>query len=310
MKVPVNIESLILVVGVSGAGKASTSRSLSDQGYQCLDNFPVPLLNDFFENVARKDSTSKYKHTAIIPDVSTSSDVLELVMIVNSLKEERIDSRRIKLIFLNAATPKLLIRYSETRRAHPGFDPSLDANLSDSIGRERDMLRPLRQLADKILDTTDYKVNKLREQLKLFLETLGKKPVNTVFISVISFGFKYGAPRQCDLQIDVRFIKNPYWEPELTEKTGLAKEVSDYVFSHTNSQVFFTRYLDLLKFLLPLYKAAGKSYLNIGIGCTGGKHRSVAVAEELCKRLSKSFSSSDNASEFDIAVQHRDIGRE
>ena len=301
-----NLDSLILVVGVSGAGKASTARSLSDQGYHTLDNFPVKLIPNFLELAGTKDTDSRYKHIAIIPEIPNLKAVNELIELLTSIRQDKFLSQKVRLIFLNCQTGTLLTRYSETRRAHPWFDPSLDNSLSDTIVRERSMLKPVRHLADKVIDTSDFMVNRLREQLKLYISTLVDRPVTTVFVTIISFGFKYGVPRQCDLQIDVRFVKNPYWEPHLSSKTGLTKEVSEYVLSHKNCQLFMGRYLGLLNFLLPLYKSEGKSYINIGVGCTGGKHRSVAIAEELGKRLSYDLGKND----FDITVQHRDVGKE
>lgn len=291
-----HIESLVLVTGMSGAGKSTAMAVLEDSGYFCIDNLPVPLLEDFL--TLSETGGDRYRRTALLLDINSKesrSDIVTFIQSYNPRPENLI------LIFFDADNPAIIRRYGETRRPHPGFDAIKDRNLEDTIQRERSRLLPVKEVANFVCDTSKYNVHALRRELGDFISSLGKVPGRSVRINFLSFGFKYGIPLDCDLLADVRFLKNPFFIEELRELGGLDTPISDYVLQSDGCQEFLTRYTDLLGFLLPRYIVEGKAYVNIGIGCTGGKHRSVAVAQELSTRLS--------GGNYLISVKHRDLSR-
>jgi UPF0042 nucleotide-binding protein len=203
------------------------------------------------------------------------------------------------LIFLDADTRSIVRRYSETRRPHPGFDPAKDKSLEETIQRERARLQPIKEAADLVLDTSSMNIHALKRELRDFLQNLGTVSARSMLVNFLSFGFKRGTPIDCDLIVDVRFLKNPHFIEDLREQDGRDQPVRDYVFSSPDAAEFVRRYAELLSFLLPKYQFEGKAYLNIGVGCTGGKHRSVAIAEALSKTI--------DPSRYLVSVKHRDI---
>jgi UPF0042 nucleotide-binding protein len=271
-----HFDSLVLVTGISGAGKSTAMHLLSDSGYYVVDNLPLPLLQHFLD--FSSSAGVRYRKTALLLDVDSQESQKLLTDMLGKLQGR---AKKIQLVFLDADTRAVLRRYSETRRPHPGFNPDLDASLEDAIQREREKLQPLKEIANLVLDTSEFTVHSLKRELREFLLSLGTIVSQSMRVNFLSFGFKYGVPLDCDLIADVRFLTNPHYVESLREKTGLDPAVRDYVFASPDASEFVTRYVDLLNFLLPRYQFEGKAYVNIGIGCSGGKHRSVAVAQQL-----------------------------
>ena len=289
-----HIASLIIVTGVSGAGKSSAMALLSDCGYYVVDNLPVPLLGQFFD--FSRGAVSRYRNTALLIDVDSKENRTELLAAIQSRGGR---PSNLKVIFLDADDPTIVRRYSETRRPHPGFDPQKDTTLADTITRERSRLQPIKESADLLVDTSTFNIHALRRELREFLNTLGVVGSAGLRINFLSFGFKHGVPLDCDLIVDVRFLRNPHFVDHLRQQDGRDPQVRDYVFETPEATEFVSRYTELLAFLLPKYQAEGKAYLNVGIGCTGGKHRSVAIAEALAHR--------PDLSGYLLSVKHRDI---
>jgi UPF0042 nucleotide-binding protein len=288
-----HINSLIIVTGLSGAGKSSAMALLADSGYYVVDNLPVPLLGQFFD--FSQGAVARYRNTALLIDVDSRESRVQLLSIVGS-KGSRPEN--LKVIFLDADDHSIVRRYSETRRPHPGFDPAQDTTLKDTISRERSRLQPIKEAADLLVDTSSFNIHALRRELRSFLDSLGSVGRSSMRVNFLSFGFKHGIPLDCDLVIDVRFLRNPHFVEDLRHQDGRDAAVRDYVFGTPEASEFVDRYSDLLAFLLPRYQAEGKAYLNVGIGCTGGKHRSVAIAEALAKRA--------DTEHYLVSVKHRD----
>jgi RNase adapter protein RapZ len=289
-----HISSLVLITGMSGAGKSTASAVMSDLGFYVIDNLPVPLFSNFIEY--SKSTPEKFTRTALLMDIDSQNKQKEMLALIKRLESEKM---RLHLLFLDCRTDVILKRYSETRRPHPNFNPHKDKTLQDTIQRERERLMPFLENASLRIDTSEMTVHALKRELKAFVDSLSQCPEKTTRINFVSFGFKYGIPPDCDLVIDVRFLPNPYFVKGLRDKTGLDTEVKQYVLSSEQAAEFLDRYADLLEFLLPLYVFEGKSYLNIGIGCTGGRHRSVTIAQELYQRI--------NHEDYLVSVQHRDV---
>lgn len=289
-----HIDSLILIAGLSGAGKSSVQNALEDHGYLVVDNLPVALFSSLIES--SRNEPEKYKRTALLMLVDSTSKQEALLL---ALKKLEAFKNKTEIIFLDCSTSIIIKRYSETRRPHPGFAPSRDGRLKDAIERERSRLAPIKELANLVIDTSTMNVHELRRRVGKFVENLPRAEKTSLRVNFTSFGFKYGLPRDCDLVADVRFLKNPYFVSELKEKTGLQKEVQDYVLKEKEAREFLTKYSDLLNFLIPNYIHEGKAYLNIGVGCTGGKHRSVTIAKELKKAT--------DFSNCVVSVIHRDV---
>jgi len=267
---------------------------LSDSGYYVVDNLPVPLLQNFL--AFSRHSGARFKYTALLLDIDSQESRGQLLPL---LKGEGTSYPNLKVVFLDADTPAIVRRYSETRRPHPGFDPSKDKTLEDTIQRERLRLQPIKEIADFVIDTSAFNVHSLKRELRGFLSSLDAQGGRSMRVNFLSFGFKKGAPIDCDLIVDVRFLRNPHFIESLRDKDGRDPEVRQYVFESSDATEFVTRYADLLRFLLPRYQFEGKAYINVGVGCTGGKHRSVAIAEALSQTV--------DTSEFLVSVKHRDI---
>lgn len=290
-----HLSSVVLVTGLSGAGKSTASKVLSDLGFYTIDNLPVGLLAGF-TGISKQDP-SRYSSSCLLIDIDSTRSVQGFLDDLEDIRK----AKCIRTIFLDCTTETIVKRYSETRRPHPYFDPHRDGTLSDTVDRERGRLLPLRERSDFVIDTSDLNVHDLKRELTRIAGEFSQDISSLIRINFLSFGFKYGPPFDCDLLIDVRFLPNPYFIEELRPKTGQDTEVASYVLEQENAREFLTRYISLLEFLIPHYIFEGKAYLNIGVGCTGGKHRSVAIAESLAKSL--------NSEERLTGVKHRDIMR-
>ncbi len=290
------LDAFVLVSGLSGAGKTTALSTLSDLGFYTVDNLPVPLFNQFLE--LAQSAPRRYKHTALLMDIDSREKLTDLMQDIAKFPT---DTTKPFLLFLDATPDKIVTRYSETRRPHPGFNPERDKTLLGAIERERNRLAPLKEIANLVINTTNLSVHDLRREIRNFVSSLAPKENKNVRINFLSFGFKYGLPIDCDIVADVRFLPNPYFVAELRDHTGKDQAVSDFVMNQPEAEEFIRRYLDLLKFLVPKYIHEGKAYINIGIGCTGGKHRSVVIADKLAGLIAHP--------DCLVSVQHRDVGR-
>jgi len=277
---------LVIISGMSGAGKASALKTFEDLGYYCVDNLPVGLISNFAELVL--DSV-EIERAALVVDIREGARLDKLPQILASLRR----LLKTTVVFLEADTDVLIRRYSETRRPHPlGRDTSVRASLT----AERRRLQPLRSLADVVIDTTKFNVHELRAQLTERFQ--GGNRDKNILISCVSFGYREGVPEDADLVFDVRFLPNPHFIPKFRPLTGRHPEVAKYIRSFPQTREFIHRISELLIYLIPHYIREGKSYLTIAFGCTGGKHRSVMIAEEVKKLLSKAG--------YNVKVVHRD----
>ncbi len=281
-----NKRRIFIVTGLSGAGKSQALKIFGDFGFYCVDNLPLALFKNFTDYVKQN---GERKDIALGIDVREGGRLRDMPKILNSMVQ---DDFVVKVIFLDASEECLIRRFSETKHRHP-----IHKKLAAAIAHEREVMSPIRTMADKVIDTSDLKLGELKEKLSALM---GLTREGDMQISVVSFGFKNGILKDCDIVMDVRFLPNPYYIAELREKTGLDKDVQDYIMSFKETKEFAEKFADLIKYLIPKYIKEGKSYLTIAMGCTGGKHRSVFMAHELAQRLVKAGL---NATEF-----HRDIG--
>lgn len=281
----------VIVTGLSGAGKSCAVNVLEDIGYFCIDNMPPQLIPKFAEICKDNEDISK---VAIVTDIRGGTMFLQLNDNIEELKKRGLN---VKVLFVDANRHVVKQRYKETRRRHPLFDIA-NGDIDKAIDAECDILEPMKQAADYYIDTSLMSTSTLKENiLNIFLDS----PSDSMTISCISFGFKYGVPNEADLVFDVRCLPNPFYIPELKTKTGLDKEVRDYVMKFDSSKTLMDKLTDLIDFLIPQYLHEGKSQLVIAFGCTGGKHRSVTFAENMCKHIS------DN--HLKARVLHRDINK-
>jgi UPF0042 nucleotide-binding protein len=284
----------IVLTGLSGSGKSQAIRALEDLGYFCVDNLPITLMPTLAELTLR--AGTEISKAAVVVDVREGALLSQFPKTYKQL--QAMPNLNPKLIFLEATDAALVRRFSETRRPHP-LAP--DRSVQEGIHDERARLRPIRRLADEIIDTSEMTVHDLRRAF-LGLSRDGSPQAGLV-VTILSFGFKHGIPVDSDLLFDVRFLPNPHFVPGLREHTGRDAEVIAFINQSTATGEFLDRTTNLLEFLIPQYVSEGKSYLTIGIGCTGGRHRSVAVAEALRKRLGK-------LDGVRLRVRHRDISNE
>ena len=283
---------ILIISGLSGAGKSRAASFLEDMGFYIVDNMPAALILKFAEFCA--GGSQRYDKVALVYDVRTSNSPTELFDVLDTLKHSGVCS----LLFLEAEPETIIKRYKETRRRHPLMKQA--DSLEKAVLEEKDMMAPLRQRADYVIDTTHLSTAQLRgELLRNFGSGAAEKEGMTV--SVTSFGFKHGLPMEADLVFDVRFMPNPYYIQELREKTGLDRAVSDYVFSFQQTHDYMAKLRDLLAFTLPLYAEEGKTELVIAIGCTGGHHRSVAVTHALAADIRDLG--------YRVRENHRDMNR-
>ena len=281
----------VIVTGMSGAGKTSVAHILEDIGYYCIDNMPPSLISNFV-SLCQNSSLSMDK-IAFVIDARSGERISDLSDELVTLKK---GGHKCELLFLESSDEYIVKRYKETRRKHPHAG---NGRVEDGIKEERRLLSSLSEQADYVIDTSGLLTRQLREQiLGLFEE---RRKYENISVNIISFGFKNGIPLDSDLMFDVRFLPNPFYEPELKELTGLTEEVSSYVLKSDAAQNFLSRLEEMIKFLLPQYAEEGKMQLVISIGCTGGKHRSVTIAEALGKYLLKN--------NYLTVVNHRDINK-
>jgi UPF0042 nucleotide-binding protein len=284
---------LLILTGMSGAGRSTVAHSLEDLGWYVVDNLPPSLL----PALAKQSSDGELPALAVVVDVRGGKFFDDLNAALANLKSDGIQSR---LLFLDASDQSLVARFESTRRPHPlqGGD-----RISDGIDRERAKLHELRESADVVIDTSNLNVHQLAKRTS---EIFAEGMIEGVRLNILSFGYKYGIPVDADLVLDCRFIPNPHWVPELRPLTGLDQAVSDRVFSNEGVTEFVGDYVKLIKDMLPGFIREGKKYLTIAIGCTGGKHRSVAISTEIAKQLGQTGT--------DLAISahavHRDLGRE
>ncbi|MBJ8326045.1 RNase adapter RapZ [Streptococcus pacificus] len=271
--------NLVIVTGMSGAGKTVAIQSFEDLGYFTIDNMPPTLMPKFLELVLQANENHK---VALVVDMRSRLFFSELTNILDDL--ELNDQISVKILFLDATDSELISRYKETRRSHP---LSADGRVLDGIKLERELLAPLKSLSQNVVDTTTLTPRQLRQTI--VDQFSGDNQQKMFRIEVISFGFKYGLPLDADLVFDVRFLPNPHYQPELRPMTGLDQPVYDYVMNHQESEEFYQHLMTLLQPILPSYRKEGKSTLTIAIGCTGGQHRSVAFAHRIAEELKQDW---------------------
>ena len=280
---------LLIVTGMSGAGKSQAANALEDMGYYCVDNIPPTIIPALVNLSLREGST--LKKIAIVTDIRGGDMFSDLEDILYQLKNQEIEY---KIIFIDADDNVLVRRYKENRRKHPLSEGTI--SISDAVREERKRLETIRAVSDYVVDTTYISISQLREKL---LDIFGMGVKKSLNIQCKSFGFKYGADTEADLVIDVRCLPNPFYIEELKNKTGLEKQVRDYVLSTDESKQFFEKLAEFIDCAVPLYSKEGKSQLIIAFGCTGGKHRSVTFAQLMCKRLTEK--------NYNCKAIHRDI---
>jgi UPF0042 nucleotide-binding protein len=280
----------LIITGLSGAGKSQTAGILEDLGYYCVDNMPAELMPRFAELCI--DAEGKYNKVALVSDIRGNKSFDGLFIAIEQMEAL---GCKFSILFIEASNSSIIKRYKETRRRHP-----LDhdgKSIESAINEERSLLKPLRDRADYIIDTTDYPLAALQRTLSdYFTENKSEKPLN---VNLMSFGFRNGLPNDADLVFDVRFLPNPHYVPKLKNLTGRDKAVRDYIFTYEQTNTFVSMLKPLIEFLLPLYIAEGKPSLNIAFGCTGGKHRSVALAEYFSSEIAKLG--------YKTTCNHRDI---
>jgi UPF0042 nucleotide-binding protein len=279
----------VIVTGMSGAGKSSVLKMLEDAGYFCVDNLPISLLMKFARLALKESSTSN--KVALGIDIRSGQALEELGGVLEDAKQA---GYHYEILFLEARTDVLVKRYKETRRIHP---LSGNGRVDLGIEQERRKLKFLKERADYIIDTSRLLIRELKVEVDNIFVKDGTS--HNFYITILSFGFKYGIPNDVDLVFDVRFLENPYYILELKQKTGNDDEVKNFVLSLPQTTVFLEKLIDMLLFLIPNYMAEGKTQLVIGIGCTGGRHRSVALTNEIEKRL--------KTMEYSIKAEHRDV---
>lgn len=282
-------KQLLIVTGMSGAGKTVTVKSLEDMGYFVVDNLPPELLGSFWELINNSDDFTK---AAVVIDLRVRGFYKDLVEEINSLE----DSQNVQstVVFLDATDDVLVSRYKETRRLPP---LATNGRLLDGIQQERSILNSVRNLSNIIIDTSDLTTKELKKRLAV---EFNNNRTKTFSIEVLSFGFKYGIPIDADIVIDVRFLPNPFYIADLKPFTGLDRRVFDYVMEKDETKIFYEKFLDMLKIAIPGYIKEGKEKLTVAIGCTGGQHRSVSIAVQLAKDLSKKYK---------VDISHREISR-
>ena len=281
-----------LISGLSGAGRSTAAKVLEDLGWFVVDNLPAALITTMVDLGAR--ARGEITRIAVVMDVRSRAFTTDLAAVIKDLDGRGYPPR---LLFLEASDAALVRRFEQVRRSHPLQG---DGRLVDGINRERELLRPLREAADLVVDTSTTTVPTLRATLE---RAFGADYEHRMRVTMVSFGYKYGLPMDSDLVVDVRFLPNPFWIPELRDKTGRDQPVRDYVLSQEGCGEFVDRYLELLGLVGAGYRREGKHYITVSIGCTGGKHRSVAISEEIARRLADS-------SGMTVSVAHRDLGRE
>jgi len=280
---------IVIITGLSGSGKSTAVRALEDEGFFCLDNLPVSLVTTFIELV--EHSREDIKDVALVMDIRSRDFIKGYDQVFQDIASA---GHSVKIFFFDATDEVLIRRFSETRRRHPALE---GASVPEGIRFERDQLAGLRRIATAIIDTSEMNVHRLKEVV--ITSVKGGEGVLEMQVNLQSFGFRYGIPLESDLVMDVRFLPNPYFVAALRPFSGVDEGVRDYVLGQKETMVFLERFRDMLEFLLPGYRREGKSYLSVSIGCTGGRHRSVAIAEELYQYFRQR--------NVNIKITHRDI---
>jgi RNase adapter protein RapZ len=285
---------LLVISGLSGAGKSQASKLFEDLGYYCVDNLPPRLLDEFL--ALRDSEPDQYRRTALVLDIR-AGDPAPAVQRAAAAMAQR--GERLELIFLEASDASLISRFSETRHRHPLEETR--SGVQAGIAEERRRLARIRSLADHVVDTSGLSIGQLKDRLFGIVPRDGAGP-EVLRIDIVTFGFKYGIPLEADLVFDVRFLTNPYWEPELKPLSGLEEPVREYVLRQPAARRFLDLVVELMELTVPAYRVEGKQTLRVALGCTGGYHRSIALAEELARRLEPLEKSS-------VAVFHRELER-
>lgn len=280
----------VIVTGMSGGGKSTALKMLEDAGFYCVDNLPISLVEKFVELISTPNS--EISKVVLGLDVRSDQSFEDATRILTQLKKK---GYTFEILFMDTDENVLIKRYKETRRVHP---LALDGRVEDGVRREREVLKNIRQNADYVIDTTNLLTRELKAELdRIFVEN---GEYNSLMVTVMSFGFKYGIPADADLVFDVRFLPNPFYIEELKHKTGNDKEIQDFVMGYEEAEGFMNKLTDMIHFLIPNYVKEGKYRLVIAIGCTGGKHRSVTLANELYKRMK-------DKGNYGMKLYHRDI---
>ena len=279
----------LIVTGMSGAGKTQATKFLEDIGYFCIDNMPLKLFPKFGEMYKHSEFTSK--KTALVTDIRSGDDFSDLYLFIADMKAI---GEPIKVVFIDCTDAVILNRYKENKRLHPLAE---DGNNGAAIEMERKKLLHLKEISDVIIDTSAYSIWELKKNIVKLFGTADDE--TGIKVNVVSFGYKHGVPQTCDLVFDVRFLDNPYYVEGLRDLTGDDAAVRNYVAKSPNCPEFLEKVTDLIAFLLPLYRSEGKEILEVGIGCTGGKHRSVAIANEIARRFKNEG--------YAVFQEHRDI---
>lgn len=281
---------VVVITGMSGAGKTVAIQSFEDLGYFCVDNMPPALLPKLLELV---NETGKVTKVALVFDLRSQAFYDEIIEMLKTIEDDQ--GGNAKILFLDATDDELVSRYKETRRSHP---LAMDGRVLDGIKKERSILEIIKVQAQLVIDTSDISPRQLREKIFANFDKIKSSPFH---VDVMSFGFKYGLPIDADVVMDVRFLPNPYYIPELRNLTGVNQAVADYVMDCQESQDFYEQFLKLLDLVIPGYKKEGKTTVTIAIGCTGGQHRSVALAEKIGHAL--------EAQDYLVHISHRDMNK-
>lgn len=282
---------LIILSGISGSGKTTAVKALEDDGFYCIDNLPVRLFKPFIELFEKNGE--QHKGIVLVADIRGIEFLKGYEVTVKKLKKA---GHQIDFIFIDATDDVLIRRYSETRRKHPALNVS---SIQEGIRIERELLAPLRLISNSVIDTSELSVHQLKELIIRVVN--GEKSETPFTINIQSFGFRYGIPLESNIVMDVRFLPNPFFISELKDKNGLDNDVREYVLSSVKTAEFLEHFFPLINFLIPQYQKEGKAYLTISIGCTGGKHRSVAIADATAIMLEEKFKN--------VRAIHRDIDK-
>ncbi|MDQ4034588.1 MAG: RNase adapter RapZ [Chloroflexota bacterium] len=287
------IEHFVVISGLSGAGKSQASKLFEDLGYSCVDNLPAALLDGFL--ALRRAEPERYRRSALVLDIRAGDPAPAIERAAAALASE---GTPLELVFLEASDASLVSRFSETRHRHPLQETR--SGVQASIAEERRRLARTRDLANHVIDTSGLSIGQLKD--RLFAVVPRESATDELRIDIVTFGFKYGIPLEADLVFDVRFLTNPYWDPQLKPLSGLEEPVRDFVLGQPTARRFLELVTELLELTVPAYRAEGKGQLRVALGCTGGYHRSIALAEELRRRLARV----DHTS---VAVFHRELER-
>jgi RNase adapter protein RapZ len=286
-------QKIFIITGLSGSGKSTAISAFEDAGFYCVDNMPMELVPKLFDLPVREDP--EVKGFVFVMDVRARNFLPNYSSGISLLESKNLFP---KTIFLKAEENTLLNRFSQTRRHHP---MSHHKSLMESIQAEKEMMISIEKNSDIIIDTTDFNVHQLKSRILDIIHS-GIKSKNSMKINIISFGFKYGMPHDADLVYDMRFLPNPYFVPELKDQDGESQDVKKFILSFDETKLFLKKHFDMLDFLLPLYRKENKAYLTIAVGCTGGRHRSVAIARETFEHI--------NSKKLKPGLRHRDIDRD